>query len=208
MGKPVPKQFLRLFGKPIMIYALEILEKLETIDSIYITYNPEFRRLYEDTLNAYNLSKCELVPGGSSRQESVLNGLKRVKTNRVLIHEAARPMITVEFVQKLLKYEEKAVVPTVPIPFTVSQGGDYMEAELDRSKLHNIQLPQVFDVQTLLKAHELAQKEKYLATEDGLLVFRLGEKVRFVPGLENNIKITTSFDLILAENIFIGNQQW
>jgi 2-C-methyl-D-erythritol 4-phosphate cytidylyltransferase len=65
-------------------------------------------------------------------------------------------------------------------------------------------LPQLFDAKTLRNAHELARRENYIATEDGILVFRLGEKVRFVTGSENNIKITTPLDLIIAENLLRG----
>lgn len=208
MKREIPKQFMTLLGKPIMVYALEVLENLDAVESIYITYNPDFKKLYEDVIKAYNLSKCELVVGGGTRQESVMCGLQRVKSERVLIHEAARPMITSDFIKRLINFDDKAVVPTIPVPFTVSAGGDFMEAELDRSKLHNIQLPQLFDTETLIRAHKLAQEQQHYATEDGILVFRLGEKVRFVQGLENNIKITTPFDLILAESILMGAEQW
>jgi len=208
MKKAIPKQFITLLGKPIVVYALEVLEKLDSIESIYVTYHPDFKKLYENAIEAYNLSKCKLVAGGKTRQESVMCGLEHVKSRRVLIHEAARPIITVDFIKRLIGFDDKAVVPAIPIPFTVSQGGDYMEAELDRSKLHNVQLPQLFDTETLIKAHKLAQKQKYSATEDGILVFRLGEKVRFIRGLENNIKITTPLDLILVESILRGEERW
>jgi len=208
MKRAIPKQFITLLGKPIIVYGLEVIEKLDSVESIYVTYHPKFKKLYEDAIKAYNLSKCKLVAGGKTRQESVMCGLKHVKSEKVLIHEAARPIITVDFVKRLMGFDEKAVVPTIPIPFTVSQGAEFMEAELDRSKLCNIQLPQLFDTETLIKAHELARKQQYSATEDGILAFRLGEKVRFVPGLENNIKITTALDLILVESILRGEERW
>lgn len=204
MRKKIPKQFITLYGKPIMVYALEVLEKISEIDRIFVTYHPDFREDYERVIEDYNISKCILVSGGETRQESVWNALQMVESKRVIIHEAARPFITAEFVLELMKVDEKAVVPTIPVPFTVSVGNDYMTAELDRSKLHNIQLPQIFDTNTLVEAHKKAIKEKYIATEDGILVFRLGEKVRFVKGIENNIKITTPLDLIIAENLLKG----
>lgn len=205
MNKPIPKQFLRLLGKPIITYSLEVFEKIDVITRIIVVYNKNYRQMYEELFKNYNLSKCVLVEGGETRQESVYKGLEIVKTDKVMIHEASRPLITVDFVESLFKYpEEKAIVPTIPISFTVSQGDDYMTAELDRSKLHNIQLPQFYLTDVLKGAHENAKRENFTATEDGILVFRLGEKVRFITGMENNIKITTPLDLIIAENLLRG----
>lgn len=205
MNRPVPKQFIRLLGKPIIAYSLEVVEGIDEICRIILVYNKDYRQMYENLIENYNLSKCVLTAGGKTRQESVSKGLDHIKTSRVIIHEASRPLITADFVQSLFKYpEEKAVIPVIPIPFTVSQGNDYMMAELDRSKLHNIQLPQLFATDVLKRAHENARKDKFIATEDGILVFRIGERVRFITGMENNIKITTPLDLIIAENLLSG----
>jgi len=204
MKKTLPKQFLTLLGKPILVYALEVLEKVDFIENILVIYHPEFKSLYEEIIKDYNISKCTLVEGGRTRQESVFNGLKHVKTKRVIIHEAARPFITTDFITELANYDEKAVVPTIPIPFTVSEGQKYMQRQLDRSVLHNIQLPQIFDTETLIKAHKATKDEDFAVTEDSMLVFRSGEKVLFVGGLENNIKITTPLQLIVAESLLKG----
>jgi 2-C-methyl-D-erythritol 4-phosphate cytidylyltransferase len=205
MQKPMPKQFLRLVGKPIIAYSLEILEKIPQIQRILVVYNPNYRPMYKELFQNYNLAKCLLVEGGKIRQESVWNGLQQVKSDKVMVHEASRPFITEDFIQSLFAYpEEKAVVPVIPIPFTVSRGDSYMTAELDRAQLHNIQLPQIFSTDVLRRAHLQAQEEKFVATEDGILVFRLGEKVRFIPGMENNIKVTTPLDLIIADVLLRG----
>lgn len=205
MNHTIPKQFLPLLGKPIIAYSLEVLETVPEIDRIIVVYNKDFRSMYEELFDNYNLSKCLLIERGDTRQDSVWRGLNVVESEKVLIHEASRPFITPDFIQSIFIYsDEKAVVPVIPIPFTVSIGNQYMTAELDRSILHNVQLPQLFDAKTLRDAHELARRENYIATEDGILVFRLGEKVRFVTGSENNIKITTPLDLIIAENLLRG----
>ncbi len=170
-----------------------------------LVYNKDYRQMYENLIEDYNLTKCVLIEGGKTRQDSVWSGLQTVKSKKVIIHEASRPIITEDFIQSLFHYpEEKAIIPVIPVTFTVSQGDGYMTAELDRSRLYNIQLPQLFNTDTLRKAHENAKKENYIATEDGILVFKLGEKVRFITGMENNIKITTPLDLIIAENLLRG----
>jgi 2-C-methyl-D-erythritol 4-phosphate cytidylyltransferase len=208
MKKSQPKQFINLLGKPVFIYALEILESIDEIKRIILMYHPEYRDIYSKYLKIYNISKVELLEGGLTRQDSVFNGLQSAKSKRVLIHEAARPFISKELVLELIKYnDEKAVIPTIPITYTVSTGNSYMDGHLDRDKLHNVQLPQVFETETLNRAHLKAQKESFKSNEDGILVFRLGEKVRFIKGTENNLKITTPLDLIIGETLMSGSYQ-
>ncbi len=208
LEKKIPKQFYKILGKPIFIYSLEVLEKIDCIETIYMTFHPDFKNTYLRIIEKYNISKVVLINGGETRQESVWKALQHIKNEKLLIHEAARPLITSDFINNIIRYNNKAVVPTIPIPFTVSEGDKYMTGELDRSKLHNIQLPQFFDRKTLITAHKKAQEENYTATEDSILVFRLGEKIKFISGMENNIKITTPLDLIVVENLLKGVERW
>jgi len=201
----LPKQFFKLKGKPILIFALEVLEKIKWIDKIYVTHNVDYRELYEKVLEDYNISKVVLVEGGDTRQESVYKALSHVTTKKVFIHEAARPFIFESFIGSFANYlNEVAVVPTIPIPFTVSEGEDFMTGILDRKKLHNIQLPQLFDTQILMASHKKALDEGFEATEDSLLLFKYGHKVKFIEGTENNLKITTPLDIIIAEQLAGG----
>jgi 2-C-methyl-D-erythritol 4-phosphate cytidylyltransferase len=201
MEQEVPKQFLRIGGKPIIIYVMEVLEKTGMFDRFIVTTLPGYESHYDELIRTYHLRGIELVSGGATRQESCRLALAHVKTERVLIHEAARPFITDQFIRRLVEYPDAAVVPVLPIDFTVSEGGDYMTAILNRGQLRNIQLPQVFDTPTIVKAHERALSEGFDATEDSTLVFRMGTPVRFVPGLRENFKITDRFDLFVAERI-------
>jgi 2-C-methyl-D-erythritol 4-phosphate cytidylyltransferase len=95
-------------------------------------------------------------------------------------------------------------VPTLPISFTVSEGEEYMEKFLDRKRLHNIQLPQLFKTEILKEVHKKAIEDHFLATEDSMLAFKYGYKVRFIKGSESNIKITTPLDLLIVDNIVKG----
>lgn len=201
MGAPKPKQFLRLAGKPLLIHVLELFERRDEIKKVIVTCIPGMEDDYRELCHQYSLNKPELVAGDVTRQWSVRNALRLVTTDRVLIHEAVRPFVRNALLDRVLSYADPAVVPTAPIPFTVSLGNECMEAELERKKLRNIQLPQVFDAATLKEAHERFL-EPGDATEDSVLVFRLGARVRFVEGDELNIKITTPLDLRLAELIY------
>ncbi len=206
-GLNYPKQFYKINGKPFFIMPLEILEKIKEVNTIIITCAVNYMQEYSTYLNHYNIKKAILIAGGKTRQESVHLALQKVTTSKVLIHEAARPLISREFVTEILSYEnEDAVIPTIPIPFTVSEGEDYMTNILDRKKLKNIQLPQLFDTKLLTKAHEDAIANSFDATEDGILMFRMGHKVKFVNGRESNIKITSKIDIIIVNLLINSNE--
>lgn len=207
MRSDKPKQLLRLAGKPIVVHSLEVLESVRSIDRVFVTYAPGFGEEISDALRDYQLTKPVLVEGGATRQLSVANALERVTSPRVLVHEAARPFINEEFVQSLLDVQADAVVPTVPISFTVAEGDRLMTRVLKREELHNVQLPQVFDTAKLREAHSTFH-EPADASEDSQMVFRLGYAVRFVEGMEHNIKITTPLDLHLAEVIYSELMTW
>ncbi|WP_433779247.1 2-C-methyl-D-erythritol 4-phosphate cytidylyltransferase [Flavobacterium anhuiense] len=203
MNSNTPKQFLRIKGKPLFIYSLELFDKSEFIDKIYITCNKEYMELYNEFISMYDIKNVECIEGGSTRQESVYKALSYVNTSKVIIHEAARPLIDLEFLNSIysVNVDADGVVPTIPVKFTVAIGDDFMESELDRSKLHNIQLPQIFNKDILLNAHENAIRDGYEATEDGMLVFHYGGRIKFVKGRESNIKVTTQLDIELIENL-------
>ena len=201
----IPKQFYRLYGKPLFIYALEVLQKHKSVESIVITYNAEFKSEYKKILKDYGIKNYILVEGGNTRQVSVYKALNFVKSNNVIIHEAARPMISSEFIDEIISSrEEVAVVPTIHIPFTVSIGNEYMQEMLNRDKLRNIQLPQYYDTQILKQAHEKAIEDHFFSTEDSTLVFRMNKKVKFIAGRESNIKVTTKRDIIMLEGYLNG----
>lgn len=201
-GLNYPKQFLSINGKPMLVYSLEILRRCEEIEKIIVTCTQDYLQVYQEYIEKYHIADVLCVLGGLTRQESVKIALEHVKTEMVLIHEAARPLISVDFVNSILSVkDEVAVIPTLPVKFTVIEGGTYIEKELVRSRLHNVQLPQVFKRQILWEAHQKAVEDKYTATEDGMLVFHYGHKVRLVEGRESNIKVTTMLDIEIVEKL-------
>lgn len=202
MNLEYPKQFMKIGGKPCFIYVLEVLNSLPQIETIYVTCHKDYIDDYIAYARMYHIHGTVFIEGGATRQESVYRALQYIQSDKVLIHEAARPLISKEFVEEILSYtQDDAVIPTVPISFTVAQGGEYMESEIERSTLHNVQLPQMFNTAKLLRAHESAIKDGYTATEDGMLAFHYGTTVRFVPGRDSNIKMTTPLDVQIVEKL-------
>lgn len=198
-----PKQFLSINGKPMLAYSLEVFNSIDEVTKIVLVCQEDHIDTYKKIVENYKINKVEFVIGGSTRQESVYNGLKVVDSDRVILHEAARPLISKDFVMDLVQQltnDVDCVVPVLPVNFTVAIGDEFMEGILDRSKLRNIQLPQVVKTDVLLDAHNNAIAENFEATEDSMMIYKYGGKVKFVDGRESNVKITTLYDVNVISN--------
>jgi 2-C-methyl-D-erythritol 4-phosphate cytidylyltransferase len=201
MGSGVPKQLVLIGEKPLVLFSIETLLAHPAIDRIVLAHPPGERVALAAVLPDDPEDRIEMVEGGKTRQESVRRALSAVTTPRLLLHESARPLITRELIDRVIAEDAPAVVPTYAIPFSVSIGGDVMEAEIDRSILRDVQLPQAFDTEIFRAAHQRAVDLGETATEDGVLVFRSGYEVRFVEGLPRNVKVTYPVDLVIVESL-------
>ena len=205
IGRPFPKQFLLLGGKPLLVHVLEKARVIADIDTVVITcpeaHLEDTRRLIDN--HGFD-ARFRCIVGGASRQESVFFGLGAVADcDSVIIHEAVRPLVTVEEFRALIAAEDANAMFGIPIPFTVLKGHDYVEDLLERDELVNVQLPQKFDRARLTAAHEAARRDGTSFTEDASLFFRYaGERVRILPGSDRNIKITLPTDIVTAEAIY------
>lgn len=205
IGRPFPKQFLLLGGKPLLVHVLEKARLIPDIDTVVITcpeaHLEDTRRLIDN--HGFD-ARFRCIVGGGSRQESVFLGLGAVADcDSVIIHEAVRPLVTVEEFRALIAAEDANAMFGIPIPFTVLKGHDYVEDLLERDELVNVQLPQKFDRARLTAAHEAARRDGTSFTEDASLFFRYaGERVRILPGSDRNIKITLPTDIVTAEAIY------
>lgn len=204
MKQPVPKQHLMFYGKPLIMYILERIDSIESIEHVVITCPADYLSETKAIIEKYNLrKKYQCIKGGQTRQESVYLALQEVKTPLVLIHEAARPFVKAAEFQTLIENPAENAIYGTDIPFTVVQGGDYIENLLERSSLINVQLPQKFCTQKLLDAHKKARGEKRNFTEDASLLYEYTkEKVAVLKGTEFNIKITNPIDLKVGEVIY------
>lgn len=205
IGRPFPKQFLLLGGKPLIVHVLEKARALPEIERVVITCPEAHLEPTRELISNHGLGpKFECILGGASRQESVYNGLVALgTTDSVIIHEAVRPLITVDTFRTLIDAPDENVMYGLPISFTVIKGHEYVEGLLDRDELVNVQLPQKFDRAKLLAAHESARREAAFFTEDaGLFFHYTGEPVRILPGSDENIKITVPTDTVTAEAIY------
>lgn len=204
MMKDVPKQYLLLAGKPIIMHSLEKLDHLAQIDEIVIVCEDEYQQSLQHMLKQYNIETyTKLAAAGATRQDSVYNGLCCIKNKKVIIHESARPFVTESDYLKLINTDSPNAMLGYPIPYTVVKGNNVITDILDRSELINVQLPQKFDVDILYKAHQKAKAEGKVFTEDASMVFfYTNSAVKVVDGSVYNLKITEPIDLLIGEVIY------
>ena len=205
MHNTVPKQYLLLAGKPVIMHILERVDLVNEISEIIIVCTDEDISSIQLMLNQYGIRKpVRFAPAGETRQESVYNGFGLVQTSDVIIHEAARPFVKTEDFQRLINEESRNAMYGLSIPFTVIRGHDYVEGVLTRSELLNVQLPHKFETQLLKEAHEKARSEQKEFTEDASMVFNYfpQTKIKVCEGMEYDIKLTTRIDMLAGEQIY------
>lgn len=204
MQESLPKQYLLLAGKPMIMHTIERLDNIESISEIVIVCDLSYVDLLKQMFKEYNITKSvEFVKGGETRQESVYNGLLKAKNEMVIVHEAARPFVKQNEFQKLIDDSSNNVIYGYSIPYTVLKGQTFINGLLNRSELINVQLPQKFSRNNLLKAHKIAKDKGDVYTEDASLLFDVfGSEIKILKGTNYNVKITEPMDMILGEIIY------
>ena len=206
MGAGRNKLLLEIEGVPVLIYTLRVFEQDQQCTGIVLVINSEEEQELRNLLKQYQIEKViDLVPGGKERQYSVYHGVQAMKENGVvLVHDGARPFIDDQQISQLVSAAATvgASVLAVPLKDTVKKVEDGKVSEtIDRSSLWAIQTPQAFRMPLLKEAHEKAEAEGFLGTDDASLVERMGYDVIIVEGHYDNIKLTTREDLYFAEAI-------
>lgn len=204
MGTKESKQYLSLAGKPILVHALELFQRLDFVEEIALVVGDGDIDRCESWKRDYSLDKViSVMAGGRERQHSVLRGLQALRTDWVMVHDGVRPLVTESAVAGCCTaaLQGGAAVLAVPVKDTIKQVGEggVIVATPDRNSLWAIQTPQAFRRVLLLNAHEQAAAEGFLGTDDAMVVERMGAPVTVSEGDYTNIKITTPDDLPYAE---------
>ncbi len=213
LNAPIPKQFLEINGIPIIIHTLlkfDILAEnvnnstsINTINKVIIAVNPDWIDFLEEKISEYSIKTpiC-FVPNGAERQDSVYNALKSSHcsdADYVLIHDAVRPNISKELIERIITEVKQydGVIPVIPAKDTIKMIDEngIVSQTLERSKLVLVQTPQAFGYQKLLRAFEVALASGKVFTDDASIAEFNGLSVKTIPGEEGNIKITTQEDL-------------
>jgi len=200
----VDKIFLSVVGKPLLAHVLDVFQECNMVDQIVIVLNEasleQGRLLVEEEGFSKVIGIC---PGGERRQDSVAEGLKRLEgCHWVVIHDGARPCLTLDLIEKGLgeAHQTGAAIAAVPVKETIKvvEAEGTIQDTPCRENLWVAQTPQVFRFDIIMEAYRQRKGE---ATDDASLVEALGYKVKIYLGSYDNIKVTTSEELALAEII-------
>jgi 2-C-methyl-D-erythritol 4-phosphate cytidylyltransferase len=204
MGASMPKQYLPLLGTPIALYSFKKFAEMEEVGEIVVVCDPSYRDVFEGCA----VSKpVKFALPGKERQDSVFSGLCEVREGAALaaIHDSARPLVSLGdasrcFVDAL---EHGAAVLAVQCKATVKEANDDLSIArtLDRSKLWEMQTPQVIKPELLKAGFKLVQEKGYEVTDDVSIVEFMGERVQITKGSYFNIKVTTPEDMFIAERL-------
>jgi 2-C-methyl-D-erythritol 4-phosphate cytidylyltransferase len=208
LAEAVPKAFVPLGGKPLLVRALAAMAAAPEIDAVLpVIGSSDLPRL--EALESELAAIPGLLPpaiGGAERQDSMTAGLAALPPDVafVAVHDAARPLVSAEAVGRVVDAARHggAAILAVPVRDTIKRVRDGLIVETpSRSECYAAQTPQVFRVEVLREALEKAAAEAFIGTDDAEIVERIGVPVVVVPGDPNNIKITDRADLIAAERL-------
>lgn len=208
MGATMKKQYLPLAGVPILVRSLQTLAACPSVARIVLVVAKEDIEFVRDLLREHQVGKIgAVVPGGAERQDSVRHGLQALlpQTDVVAIHDAARPLVTVEEVEDVLlaARESGAATLGVPVKDTIKRVQfEIVNETLDRRELWAVHTPQAFRRKWLEEAHVRSLEQGGVGTDDASLVEWIGYPVQMVAGHYTNLKITTPEDLIIAEALW------
>jgi 2-C-methyl-D-erythritol 4-phosphate cytidylyltransferase len=207
MNAEIPKQFLEIHGKSILMHTLEVFHQYSSAICIILVL-PEIQIDFWNALCKKHDFKIhhQIVTGGQTRFHSVKNGLNALESSAlVAIHDGVRPLVSIETISRCFDAAEKfdAVVPVFDLVESIRQISGTGSQSVDRNAYKLVQTPQVFDAELLKKAYE--QDFSTLFTDDASVVEAAGIKVHLVEGNRENIKITTEFDLKIAEVLIDRN---
>ena len=201
MGGEQPKQFLPLKGRPVLMHTLEQFYRSDVAMEIILVLPYEQQNYWKQLCEEHHFTiKHRVADGGESRFHSVKNGLSLIETPSIVgVHDGVRPFVSVDVINRCyeLALTKEAVVPVVDVVDTVRHITKNGSETVDRSAYKLVQTPQVFNADLLLKGYEQAYSSAF--TDDASVVEAMGVKVTLTPGNRENIKLTTPFDLKVAE---------
>ncbi|HEY5570900.1 MAG TPA: 2-C-methyl-D-erythritol 4-phosphate cytidylyltransferase [Bacteroidales bacterium] len=203
MSADLPKQFLKLGDKPILMHTIQRFAEYDPTMKIIVVLPQDQQEFWKDLCRQYNfMVPHKTANGGNTRFQSVKNGLALIReTGLVGIHDGVRPFVTTEVIDRCYKTAEAtgAVIPVVDILETVREVLPEGSRSVNRNSYKVVQTPQVFQNDLLLRAYNQLYREEY--TDDATVVESCDIKVTLVEGNRENIKITTPFDMMLGEVI-------
>lgn len=202
MKSKVPKQFLPLRGKPILMHTIHTFRKFDKEIGITLVLPANEIEPWNDLCSKHEFENVDIiVAGGENRFQSVKNGLKAIPKNSIVgIHDGVRPFVSTETITKCYITAETfgAAVPYIDVQESLRYTDNTSNYAIARGNIKIIQTPQVFQSEIVTKAYQQEYQEEAF-TDDASVVERFGHQIKMVEGNRENIKLTTPFDLLIGE---------
>lgn len=201
MGQDLPKQFIPIGDKPILMHTIEAFFKFDNSIRIVVALSESYLDYWSTICEEYGFNiKHEVVVGGETRFHSVKNALDIINEGFVAVHDAARPFVSSQLIDSCFKASViyHSVIPVLEVTDSLRELIDKEESKIvNRNAFRTVQTPQVFEVNLLKRAYEIDFRTTF--TDDASVIEALGEHIHLIEGERNNIKITTPFDLDLSK---------
>ena len=209
----IPKQFLNVNDRPVIVYTLQAFQQHPDIDEIIVTCLDGWQEMVRVYGKQFNITKLkEIIPGGRDAQESTYHGLNALKDRMgqgdiVIVHDAIRPMVSEEIITNSIQMCRKKGmgVAATYIMDTIMHSGNGQEGykSINRYQIMKVQTPQAFDFKLLWDLHNKAVEEQCLgAWDNSSMITNLGEKVYFSEGSDLNLKINTTEDVEMFRALY------
>lgn len=218
MGQEIPKQFINVYDKPIIVYTMEAFQKNNNIDSIEVVCLDGWHDVLYAYARQFGISKLEnVVSGGKNGQDSIRNGLYDIASRHtdsndiVLVHDAIRPMLSDEIIDDNLKVckEYGNAITVLPCNAAMLKTYDGIEAEeqVPRDYLKETQTPQTFFLKDILNAHKEALERGITNSVASCTMYiELGRKLYLSKGSEKNLKLTTTEDIEIFKSLLVSKK--
>lgn len=207
MKRSIPKQFISVAGKPILVHAMEKFLLFDPGIEIVLVLNQDFVSMWEEIQQKYLPNvKISVSYGGKERYHSVSSGLDSIKKSEIVaIHDAVRPCVNIETIRRTFESAEKhgSGIPVMPLKDSIRKIDGESSKVVDRSQFRIVQTPQTFNTKLIREAYKGPIAET--VTDDATVFESCHGEVHLVEGDYNNLKVTTQEDLFFAETLLNKN---
>ena len=202
MGSEIPKQFIEIAGRPLLMHTFDVFYSFDREIEFVLVLPETNMELWSQLCEKHGFkSEYKIAPGGKTRFHSVMNGLKMIDEDGIVfIHDAVRPLVSFQTLANCLQTatEKGNALPVIPVYESLREVEGEINRVANRSDFFLVQTPQTFRVSLIRQAYQNAKYSEF--TDDASVFESAGHKIYLVEGNRENIKITTPFDLVVAES--------
>jgi 2-C-methyl-D-erythritol 4-phosphate cytidylyltransferase len=206
-GYSLPKQFLKINGKELIIYTLEVFQRSSLVDAIVVAVHPQYISRMNKLKSKFGITKLKnIVEGGAERQDSVFNALSSLELNKsdiIIVHDAARPLLPQKVLNNAIRTAQQNgnALVCIKASDTLLKSSVNSFEYIDRSEIYYVQTPQIFRYEDLMQGMKLALHKGFKGTDESSIMYFAGHKIFKAEGSHLNFKITTADDIKILKEL-------